>query len=265
MEFVYPILIFVVMGIVFGVLLVVISKVFAVKTDERAVQITEALPGANCGACGYAGCADYADAIVNKGAPMNACLPGGANAAAAIGDIMGVSVTASERMVPVLHCNGTCEATNRKFTFDGVQSCTAAKRFYGGTGVCAYGCLGLGDCVSVCENDVISIKDGIATFCTEKCVACNKCAKVCPNGLIELRSEKKRWTFAAPPAIWARWQCSPVRTPVSAVRSARRSASLRRSSSRTPIRSSIMISVSPAACVQRNAPEGVLKTCGSLR
>ena len=71
MEFVYPILIFVVMGIVFGVLLVVISKVFAVETDERAVKITEALPGANCGACGYAGCADYADAIVNKGAPMN--------------------------------------------------------------------------------------------------------------------------------------------------------------------------------------------------
>ena len=101
MEFLYPILIFVVMGIVFGVLLVVISKVFAVKTDERAVQITEALPGANCGACGYAGCADYADAIVNKGAPMNACLPGGTKSAAAIGEIMGVSVSASERMVPV--------------------------------------------------------------------------------------------------------------------------------------------------------------------
>lgn len=75
---------------------------------------------------------------------MNACLPGGANAAAAIGGIMGVSVSASERMIPVLHCNGNCDATNRKFTFDGVQSCTAAKRFYGGTGVCAYGCLGLG-------------------------------------------------------------------------------------------------------------------------
>lgn len=73
-----------------------------------------------------------------------------------------------------------------------MQSCTAAKRFYGGTGVCAYGCLGLGDCVSVCENDVISIKNGIATFCTEKCVSCNKCAKVCPNGLIELRPEKKK-------------------------------------------------------------------------
>ena len=92
----------------------------------------------------------------------------------------------------MLHCNGTCDATARKFRFDGVQTCAAAKRFYGGTGVCTYGCLGMGDCVSVCENDVISIQNGIATFCTEKCVGCNKCAKVCPNGLIELRPEKKK-------------------------------------------------------------------------
>ena len=73
MEYIYPILIFIAMGILFGVLLVIVSKVFAVKVDERAAEITEKLPGANCGACGYAGCADYADAIVNKGAPMNAC------------------------------------------------------------------------------------------------------------------------------------------------------------------------------------------------
>lgn len=144
MEYIYPILIFIAMGILFGVLLVIVSKVFAVKVDERAAEITEKLPGANCGACGYAGCADYADAIVNKGAPMNACVPGGAGAASAIGEIMGVSVTAAERVVPVLHCNGTCDATARKFRFDGVQTCTAAKRFYGGTGVCTYGCLGMG-------------------------------------------------------------------------------------------------------------------------
>ena len=85
MEYIYPILIFIAMGILFGVLLVIVSKVFAVKVDERAAEITEKLPGANCGACGYAGCADYADAIVNKGAPMNACVPGGAGAASAIG------------------------------------------------------------------------------------------------------------------------------------------------------------------------------------
>ena len=100
MEYILPIGIFIVFGIVFGVLLTVISKVFAVKVDERAQKITETLPGANCGACGYAGCADYADAIVNKGAPMNACLPGGAAAASKIGEIMGVAVTAAERKIP---------------------------------------------------------------------------------------------------------------------------------------------------------------------
>ncbi len=192
MEFVYPILIFAAMGLVFGILLVVISRAFAVEEDARAVEITEALPGANCGACGYAGCADYANAIVSSGAPMNACLPGGASAAAAIGEIMGVSVDAAARMVPVLHCNGTCEATRRKFDYDGIATCTAAKRFYGGTGVCAYGCLGLGECASVCENDAICIVDGIARFNHAKCISCNKCAKVCPNGLIELRQETKR-------------------------------------------------------------------------
>ncbi len=192
MRFLEPILIFAVMGIVFGVLLIVLSKVFAVKEDARAVEITEALPGANCGACGYAGCADYANAIVKDGAPMNACLPGGANAAAAIGEIMGVSVDAAAKMVPVLHCNGNCDATSRKFDYNGIQSCTAAKRFYGGTGVCAYGCLGLGDCANACENDVISFQNGLPTFNWDACVSCNKCAKICPNGLIELRDIKKR-------------------------------------------------------------------------
>lgn len=192
MAYLYPILIFAAMGLVFGILLVVISKVFAVETDPRAAEIAESLPGANCGACGYAGCADYADAIVNQGAPMNACLPGGTNAASAIGEIMGVSVAAAARKVPVLHCHGTCAAAPRKADYDGIQTCAAAKRFYGGTGLCTDGCLGLGDCIAVCDYDVISIRDGIAVFCTEKCVSCGKCAKACPNHLIELRDEKKR-------------------------------------------------------------------------
>lgn len=192
MEYILPIGIFIVFGIVFGVLLTVISKVFAVKVDERAQKITETLPGANCGACGYAGCADYADAIVNKGVPMNACLPGGAAAASKIGEIMGVAVTAAERKIPVVHCNGTCEATKPKFAFDGVQTCASAKRFYGGTGSCMHGCLGLGDCSAACEKDCIRIQDGLAVICTEECISCGKCAKACPNGLITLRSEKKK-------------------------------------------------------------------------
>ena len=192
MEYILPILLFIVFGLVFGILLTVISKVFAVKVDERTQHITEILPGANCGACGYAGCADYADAIVSKGAPMNACLPGGASAASSIGSIMGVAVSAAERKIPVVHCNGTCTATKPKFVFDGVQTCAAAKRFYGGTGSCMHGCLGLGDCAAVCEKGCIRIQDGLAVICTEECISCGKCAKACPNGLISLRSEKKK-------------------------------------------------------------------------
>ena len=170
MEYILPIGIFIVFGIVFGVLLTVISKVFAVKVDERAQKITETLPGANCGAC-----------------PV-----GGAPVAAKVGEIMGVAVTAAERKIPVVHCNGTCEATKPKFAFDGVQTCASAKRFYGGTGSCMHGCLGLGDCAAACEKDCIRIQDGLAVICTEECISCGKCAKACPNGLITLRSEKKK-------------------------------------------------------------------------
>ena len=191
-NYIYPIVIFIGMGLLFGVLLTVLSKVFAVKVDPRTEQITESLPGANCGACGFAGCADYADAIVSKGAPMNACLPGGAGAASAIGEIMGAAVTAAEKKIPVVHCSGDCAATQPKFEFDGVQTCASAKRFYGGTGSCMHGCLGLGDCASVCEKGCITVKNGLAVICTEACISCGRCAKVCPNGLIELRSAKKK-------------------------------------------------------------------------
>ncbi len=191
-AYIFPIIIFVVLGVVFGVLLTVISKVFAVEVDERTEKITEALPGANCGACGFAGCADYADAIVTKGVPMNSCLPGGETAAKAIGEIMGAEVVVSEKKVPVIHCSGDCEAMQQKFNFDGVQTCTSAKRFYGGTGACMHGCLGFGDCAAVCDNGCITIKNGLAAVCTEECISCGKCAKVCPNGLIELVSVKKK-------------------------------------------------------------------------
>lgn len=191
-SYIYPIVIFIIMGVIFGALLTILSKVFAVKSDPRTENISESLPGANCGGCGFAGCADYADAIVTKGAPMNLCAPGGNAAASAIGKIMGAEVSASDRKTPVIHCNGNCEKSPNVFSFDGIQSCVSAKRFYGGTGSCMHGCLGLGDCASVCPKGCISIKNGIAAICTEECISCGKCASVCPNGLIELRSTKKK-------------------------------------------------------------------------
>ncbi|MBE6826103.1 MAG: RnfABCDGE type electron transport complex subunit B [Ruminococcus sp.] len=186
-EILIPILIFAAMGLLAGILLTAASIFFAVKTDPRKEAITEALPGANCGGCGYAGCADYADAIVQGKAAPNLCKPGGPDTAAAIGKVLGTAVEAAEPEVMVVHCNGHCGAAKPLFTYEGTPTCEAAKLYYGGSGICSHGCLGFGDCAAVCEEDAICIRDGIAHVLSDRCLACGKCAKVCPNHLLSLR------------------------------------------------------------------------------
>ena len=192
MTYLIPILILGGCGVLAGVLLTAAAKVFYVEVDERVEKISEALPQANCGACGYAGCADYASAIVEKGAPTNLCKPGGADAAAKIAEVLGTAAAEVIPMTAVVHCNGDCNATSHAFEFDGVQSCKAVKRFYGGNGLCKYGCIGLGDCAAVCMNDAIKIENGVAKVIPTLCGACGQCASACPNKLISIKPLAKR-------------------------------------------------------------------------
>ena len=74
----YPLLSMGLFGLIFGAGLAFASKKFAVKTDPRVQEVLEALPGANCGACGFPGCAGYAAAVVSGDAAPNLCSPGGA-------------------------------------------------------------------------------------------------------------------------------------------------------------------------------------------
>lgn len=192
MTYLIPALILGVCGAIAGILLTVASKIFHVEVDERIEKISEALPQANCGACGYAGCADYAAAIVNNGAATNLCRPGGSDAAKKIAEILGAS---SEEVIPmtaVVRCNGDCNATSTAFDFTGVQTCKAVKRFYGGNGLCKYGCIGLGDCAAVCEKNAIRIENSVARVITSLCGACGQCAAVCPNSLITIKPLAKR-------------------------------------------------------------------------
>lgn len=191
MTYIIPAVILGVCGILAGILLTVASKVFYVKVDERIKKIGNSLPQANCGACGFAGCADYADAIVNNNAPTNLCRPGGADAAIKISEILGTSAADVVPMTAVVHCNGDCNSTKPQFDFDGVQSCKAVKRFYNGNGMCKYGCIGLGDCSAVCEYDAIKIENNLAKVISVKCQACGKCAAVCPNHLISVKPKSK--------------------------------------------------------------------------
>ncbi len=179
-------------GLIGAVILVAASIFMYVPVDERVEKITSVLAGANCGACGCAGCADYAKSIVEDGNAINKCTPGGAACTAKVAEIMGVEASATAAVKAVVQCSGTCGKTSKRFEFQGIQSCQAVKGLYGGDGLCKYGCLGYGDCVSACGFDSIHIVDGIAKVDREKCVGCGACASVCPNSIISIIPEHKR-------------------------------------------------------------------------
>ncbi len=174
-------------GIIIGIVLGVAGEKFKVEVDPREEAIGEALPGNNCGACGYPGCSGLAAAIAKGEAPVNQCPVGGAAVAEVIGGIMGVSVDASEKNVAFVMCGGDCEKTRNLYDYTGVQDCSVVKLMPGGgPKACNYGCMGFGTCVSVCEFDAIHIVNGVAVVDKEKCVACEKCIKACPQNIIEL-------------------------------------------------------------------------------
>ena len=174
-------------GAVCAVMLVVASKFFAGPEDETYSKIRECLPGANCGACGYAGCDGYAKALCeDKSVKANLCVPGGDTASKKISEILGVEFEDVVEKVAVIHCYGDCEHTSNKMDYVGIESCEAAKLMYGGQGKCVFGCMGFGDCAKVCPQGAICIKNGIAHIDTRKCIGCGLCAKACPRKLIEI-------------------------------------------------------------------------------
>ena len=173
-------------GIIAAVVLVLAAKFMHVEEDERIGKVVECLPGANCGACGYAGCADYAKAIVEKDAPLNLCIPGGADAAAGAAKVMGKVAGASVSLKAVVACQGFDCNTTKKYEYQGVSTCAAASKMFAGPSACAYGCLGFGDCKAACPFGAMEIVNGVALVNQEKCTGCGACTKACPKGIISL-------------------------------------------------------------------------------
>lgn len=183
----------VIIGIICGAVLVIASKLMAVKEDERFPKIRECLPGANCGACGFAGCDGYAKALCEQeGLATNLCVPGADAVSKQLSEIMGVEFEDVIEQVAVVHCAGDCEKTQDKYEYSGLQSCAAAKLLYGGKGSCTYGCLGLGDCAGVCPQNAITVKNGVAVVDPKECIGCGLCTKTCPQKIISLVADVEK-------------------------------------------------------------------------
>ena len=175
------------LGFIFGIGLSFASKAFSVETDPRVDQIRELLAGANCGACGLAGCDAYAEAVVEGNAAADGCAPAGAETAAKIAEIMGSEVGEKEPQVAVNRCRGTEAVCGLHCVYEGIECCSAAALVGTGPKKCSYGCIALGDCVDACKFNALTYGEGgIPRVVTANCVACGACVKACPKGLFEL-------------------------------------------------------------------------------
>ncbi|MDX2500388.1 MAG: (Fe-S)-binding protein [Deltaproteobacteria bacterium] len=165
------------------------SKKFQVDVDERVLTIIEALPGANCGGCGYVGCGEYAEAVALESEIVTKCTVGGQSCALQVAAIMGVEIGETLPYRPIVHCGAHYADRLGRTEYRGEMQCAAANLVTDVQG-CTYGCLGFGDCARVCNFDALHVIDGLATVDYEKCTGCGACAKVCPRNIITLTAFK---------------------------------------------------------------------------
>ncbi|MBC3797661.1 RnfABCDGE type electron transport complex subunit B [Acetobacterium tundrae] len=174
-------------GLLFGIGLAIAAKVFEVPEDPRIPLVRAALPGANCGGCGFPGCDALAGSIVEGSAAVDVCPVGGGDTAAAIAKIMGKEAGSAVKKIATVICQGTCETAPNRADYYGEMDCREAMIASGGAKGCRYGCMGYGTCKSVCPFNAISMgEDGLPKVDPDKCTSCGKCVDACPKSVMNL-------------------------------------------------------------------------------
>ncbi|MCL2097448.1 MAG: Fe-S cluster domain-containing protein [Bacteroidales bacterium] len=199
---IFTILALSILALVLAVVLYLVAQKFKVEEDPRIDDVSEMLPGANCGGCALAGCRAFAEACVKADALDDLFCPvGGPAAMSQIAQYLGKAAPEKEPMVAVVRCAGACDKRERINIYDGALSCAVTANLYTGDTGCSFGCLSKGDCVRACTFGAISMNEttGLPEVKEEKCTACNACVKACPGNIIELRKKgpKNRRIFVS--------------------------------------------------------------------
>ncbi len=191
----FTIITLVAIGAAAAIILYFVAQKFKVFEDPRIDQVEEALPAANCGGCGFAGCRNFAEALVKKDDWGDMFCPvGGNDTMAKAAAIMGKEAIEQAPRVAVVRCNGAPEFRPRLNVYNGAATCAIVHSLYIGEGGCPHGCLGEGDCVVVCDFDAIHMnpQTGLPEVVDDKCTACGACVDACPRDIIELRKKNKK-------------------------------------------------------------------------
>ncbi|MBO4447670.1 MAG: RnfABCDGE type electron transport complex subunit B [Bacteroidales bacterium] len=183
------------LGLILAIILFLVAKKFKVEEDPRIDEIEKALPGANCGGCGYAGCRAFASsAVAAPNLDAHFCPVGGNEVMKKVAAVLGIEIAEKAPQIAVLRCNGSCTNRPRTNVYDGLQSCRVKAQLYSGDTLCPYGCLGCGDCVAACQFGAISMNPEtlLPEIDETKCTACGACVRACPRKLLELRAKGPR-------------------------------------------------------------------------
>lgn len=181
----YAVLWFLLLGGALGYVLALLGKKLHVPEDERKEKLLPLLPGANCGGCGYAGCAAFADAVLNENAHPSLCGSLSSETADEICSLCGIAPKETEKRIAHVMCAGGNRA-KEKYEYEGIRDCRVAAKLAGGNKLCHNGCTGLGNCERACTFDALHIIDGVARVDETKCRSCGVCVSACPKGIIKM-------------------------------------------------------------------------------
>src|SRR4030042_692227 len=176
-----------VLGLGFAVVLLIANEKLKLQHDEKVERTLAVLPHINCGACGCAGCEEYAKAVVADPTLLGRCFPGGPKTMHEVAAILNLQISNDPHVPkrPIVHCRANTDEKTSYAKYQGIPTCTSANAL-ANVQACKFGCLGFGDCVAACKFDALAVIDGLATVNYTKCTGCGACSKACPRSLIEM-------------------------------------------------------------------------------